>query len=163
MAGFLVQAASFVAQIGASYLLGRFLAQDGPRAESDGARNGDYGVPMPRVYGEAVRITCPYMAQGEFEETEHKVEDYSEVVGAISGAAAGFLIAGPVGAVVGAVAGQAIEEAVTRKHAQEINVRLDDGSSVTITQEVSTGLFMDGDRVRVINGGGNARVAMATN
>lgn len=67
------------------------------------------------------------------------------------------------GAVVGAVAGQAVEEAATRKRAQEITIRLDDGSTVTVTQESATGLFMDGDRVRVINGGGHARVAMATN
>jgi outer membrane lipoprotein SlyB len=65
--------------------------------------------------------------------------------------------------VVGAVAGQAVEEVVTRKRAQEISIRLDDGSTVTVTQEISTGRFMDGDRVRVINGGGNARVTMATN
>ena len=67
------------------------------------------------------------------------------------------------GAVVGAVTGQAVEEAATRKRAQEITIRLDDGNTVTVTQETSTGLFMDGDRVRVINGGGQARVAMATN
>jgi outer membrane lipoprotein SlyB len=67
------------------------------------------------------------------------------------------------GAIVGAVAGQAVEEVATRKRAQEISVRLDDGSTVTIVQESATGLFMDGDRVRVINGGGQARVAMATN
>jgi outer membrane lipoprotein SlyB len=67
------------------------------------------------------------------------------------------------GAVVGAVAGQAVEEAATRKRAQEITIRLDDGNTVTVTQESATGLFMDGDRVRVINGGGHARVAMATN
>jgi outer membrane lipoprotein SlyB len=67
------------------------------------------------------------------------------------------------GAVVGAVAGQAVEEVATRKRAQEITIRLDDGNTVTVTQDTSTGLFMDGDRVRVINGGGQARVAMATN
>jgi outer membrane lipoprotein SlyB len=67
------------------------------------------------------------------------------------------------GAVVGAVAGQAVEEVATRKRAQEITVRLDDGNTVTIVQESSTGLFVDGDRVRIINGGGQARVAMATN
>jgi len=67
------------------------------------------------------------------------------------------------GAVVGAVAGQAVEEVATRKRAQEITVRLDDGATVTIVQESSTGLFVDGDRVRIINGGGQARVAMATN
>ncbi|MBL9203332.1 MAG: hypothetical protein JNL39_22685 [Opitutaceae bacterium] len=89
--------------------------------------------------------------------------------GLIGGAAAsggrgvGGAVAQAGGAVVGAVVGQAVEEVATRKRAQEINIRLDDGSTVTITQESSTGLFMDGDRVRVINGGGSARVAMATN
>lgn len=88
--------------------------------------------------------------------------------GVIGGAAAsgGRGVGGAVmqagGAVVGAVAGQAVEEVATRKRAQEINIRLDDGTSVTVTQEVSTGLFMDGDRVKVLNGGGQARVAMAT-
>jgi outer membrane lipoprotein SlyB len=67
------------------------------------------------------------------------------------------------GAVAGAVAGQAVEEVATRKRAQEITIRLDDGSSVTVTQDSSTGLFMDGDRVRVMNGGGYAQVSMATN
>jgi outer membrane lipoprotein SlyB len=65
--------------------------------------------------------------------------------------------------VAGAVVGQAVEEVATRKRAQEITIRLDDGSTVSVTQESSTGLFMDGDRVRVINGGGHARVAMAIN
>ena len=67
------------------------------------------------------------------------------------------------GTVVGAVGGQASEEALTRQRAQEITIRLDDGRTVSITQESATGLFMDGDRVRVINGGGSARVVLATN
>lgn len=89
--------------------------------------------------------------------------------GVLGGAAAsgGKGVSGAVvrasGAVVGAVAGQAVEEVATRKRAQEITVRLDDGSTVSVVQESSTGLFMDGDRVRVINGGGQARIAMATN
>lgn len=89
--------------------------------------------------------------------------------GIIGGAAAsggrgvGGAVVQATGAVAGAVVGQAVEEAATRKRAQEITIRLDDGSTVTITQESSTGLFMDGDRVKVINGGGGARVAMATN
>ncbi|MDO8541613.1 MAG: hypothetical protein Q7S40_14340 [Opitutaceae bacterium] len=76
------------------------------------------------------------------------------VGGAIGVAAAG---------VTGAVVGHATEEAVTRKRAQEITIRLDDGSTVVVTQESATGLFQDGDRVRVMNGGGGARVAMQTN
>jgi outer membrane lipoprotein SlyB len=71
-------------------------------------------------------------------------------------------IAQASGAVVGAVAGQAVEEVATRKNAQEITVRLDDGSTVVVTQEASTGFFQDGDRVRILNGGGYARVAMET-
>jgi|DEB19_MinimDraft_3_1074340.scaffolds.fasta_scaffold20477_2 outer membrane lipoprotein SlyB len=67
------------------------------------------------------------------------------------------------GAVTGAVVGQAVEEVATRKVAQEITIRLDDGSTVTVTQDVSSGRFMDGDRVRVTNGGGHARVSMAVN
>ena len=82
---------------------------------------------------------------------------------ASGGRGVGGAVVQATGAVVGAVAGQAVEEAATRKRAQEINIRLDDGSTVTVTQDSSTGLFMDGDRVRVINGGGHARVAMATN
>jgi len=89
--------------------------------------------------------------------------------GIIGGAAAsggrgvGGAVVQATGAVAGAVVGQAVEEVATRKRAQEITIRLDDGSTVSITQEASTGLFMDGDRVKVINGGGHARVAMATN
>jgi outer membrane lipoprotein SlyB len=89
--------------------------------------------------------------------------------GGIMGGAAGSGGRGVGGAVVqatsavaGAVVGQAVEEVATRKRAQEITIRLDDGSTVSVTQESSTGLFMDGDRVRVLNGGGSARVAMAT-
>lgn len=67
------------------------------------------------------------------------------------------------GAVAGAIAGQAVEEVATRKYAQEITVRLDDGSTVVVTQEANSGLFQDGDRVRVLNGGGHARVTLATN
>jgi outer membrane lipoprotein SlyB len=89
--------------------------------------------------------------------------------GLVGGAAAsgigrgvGSAIASAGGAVAGAIAGQAVEEAATRKRAQEISIRLDDGSSVVVTQEVTSGIFQDGDRVRILNGNGEARVAMAT-
>jgi len=90
--------------------------------------------------------------------------------GGIIGGAAGSGGRGVGGAVVqatsavaGAVVGQAVEEASTRKHAQEITIRMEDGSTVVVTQEAATGLFQDGDRVQVLNGGGGARVSMATN
>lgn len=66
------------------------------------------------------------------------------------------------GVIVGAVVGAAVEEAATRTTAQEIVIRLDDGRNVTVTQTASTGVFKDGDRVRVMHGGGGARVAMDT-
>ncbi len=77
-----------------------------------------------------------------------------------SGRGAALVQAG--GAVAGAVVGSAVEEVVTRKTAQELTIRLDDGRVVVVTQEVSGGLFRDGDRVHLLNGGG-ARVTMATN
>ena len=90
--------------------------------------------------------------------------------GGLMGAAAGSggrgvggAVVQATGAVAGAVVGQAVEEAATRKSAQEITIRMDDGSTVVVTQEAATGLFQDGDRVRVLNGGGGARVAIATN
>lgn len=96
---------SFIVNLGASYLLGRLTAQDGPRLDNLAAAGGDYGVPMPRAYGEKVRLTGIFIAQADIRETSHKVEDYSEIVGALTGAAQGFMIGGPVGAVAGAIIG----------------------------------------------------------
>lgn len=83
--------------------------------------------------------------------------------GSAVGKGVGKSLASAGGAVGGAIVGQAVEEAATRKRAQEITIRLDDGSTVVVTQEVTGGLYQDGDRVRVLNGGGEARVTMATN
>ncbi|MEO5960508.1 MAG: hypothetical protein ABIR80_15455 [Opitutaceae bacterium] len=86
--------------------------------------------------------------------------------GLIGGAAAsggsgvGGALVQATGAVAGAVAGHAVEEVATRKRAQEITVHMDDGRTVVVTQEVNGGLFRDGDRVRILNGGYSARVAM---
>lgn len=80
------------------------------------------------------------------------------------GRGVGNALATAGGAVAGAIVGQATEESLTRKRAQEIMVKLDDGDTVVVTQEASTGLFRDGDRVVVMNGGyGAARVKMLTN
>jgi outer membrane lipoprotein SlyB len=64
------------------------------------------------------------------------------------------------GTIVGAVVGSAVEEVVTRENGQEVVVRLDDGRTVIVTQSADEGKFRDGDRVRVINGGGGARIMM---
>ena len=65
--------------------------------------------------------------------------------------------------VAGAIVGQSVEELATRKVAQEITVRMDDGNTVVVTQAVDGGLFMDGDRVRILNSGGYASVGISTN
>lgn len=64
-------------------------------------------------------------------------------------------------AIVGSVVGEAVEEAVTRKVAQEITVQMKDGRIVVITQE-SPPLYRVGDEVQVIHSPAGARVAMAT-
>jgi outer membrane lipoprotein SlyB len=61
------------------------------------------------------------------------------------------------GAVVGAVAGQAVEEAVTRKEAREMFIKLDNGSVVVITQAGESS-FGVGERVAVTSGPGGAEV-----
>ncbi len=91
--------------------------------------------------------------------------------GGLIGGAAGSGVGNGVGkslatatsAVGGAIVGQAVEEAATRKRAQEITIRMDDGRTVVVTQEVQGGLYQDGDRVRVIHANGEARIAMAGN
>lgn len=96
---------TFVATLAANYLLSRLSAQDGPRLENLQASGGDYGVAIPRAYGSQVRVPGIFIAQADIRETKHKVEDYSEIAGAIGGAAIGFKLGGPVGAGIGAVAG----------------------------------------------------------
>lgn len=76
------------------------------------------------------------------------------------GSGVGTAIASAAGAVGGAIVGQATEEAITRKDAQEIIVRLDSGQQVVVTQEADGGYFREGDRVRLLTGGGYSRVAM---
>ena len=81
----------------------------------------------------------------------------------IGGGGVGTAVASAAGAVGGAIVGQATEEVATRKRAQELIIRLDNGKQVVIVQEAIDGFFREGDRVRVMNGGGaDARVAMDT-
>lgn len=86
------------------------------------------------------------------------------LVGAAAGSGVGRGVGNALatagGALGGAIVGQAVEESVTRKRAQEITIRMDDGDTMVVTQAVDGGLFQDGDRVRLLQGGGEARVAM---
>jgi hypothetical protein len=110
------QVGSFVVNLGANYLLGRLAAQDGPRLGNLSAAGGEYGVAMPKLFGEKVRCTGIFIAQADIKETRHTVEDYSEIVGALTGAVQGFMVGGPVGAVVGAVIGGLLGAATPNQH-----------------------------------------------
>ena len=58
---------------------------------------------------------------------------------------------------LGGLAGAAVEEGVTKKNAQEITVRLDNGQLIAVVQEAGE-LFTPGDPVRVLSDGGTTRV-----
>lgn len=99
-----------------------------------------------------------------------KLEGTESGVGAISGAAVGGIagsnvgggkgsaIGAVLGAVAGGVAGKAIEESATRKPGIEITVRLDSGRTVAVVQEDTGEAFTRGDRVRMLESGGQARI-----
>jgi outer membrane lipoprotein SlyB len=78
-----------------------------------------------------------------------------------AGHGAGRELAQAGGAVAGAIVGDATEEAVTRKAAQEITIKLDSGNTVVVAQEVPPP-FVVGDRVRLLIGGGHTQVAYLT-
>jgi outer membrane lipoprotein SlyB len=63
-----------------------------------------------------------------------------------------------LGAVVGGMAGAASEEAITRKPGLEITVRLDSGRMLAVVQEDSGEKFAVGERVRLLESGGQTRV-----
>lgn len=109
---------SFVANLGVSYLLSRFSAQDGPKLDNLDAAGGEYGIPMPRAYGANYRLTGIFIAQANIKETKHTVGSGALpiIAGAIGGAATGFEIGGPVGAAVGAVVGGLLGFASPKQH-----------------------------------------------
>ncbi len=99
-----------------------------------------------------------------------KLEGTDSGVGAVAGGAVGGIagstvgkgkgsaIGAVLGAVVGGLAGAAGEEAVTRKQGLEIIVRIDYGRTIAIVQEDKGEQFAVGDRVRILESGGQARV-----
>lgn len=108
-------------------------------------------------------------------ESVHKVriEGTKTPIGSTAGAVAGGIagsgasggrtgeVAAVLGAVVGGIAGAAAEEGLTRENGIEMAIKLDDGSYISVVQEVSKNEEIKaGDRVRVIEGSdGVTRVA----
>ncbi len=80
------------------------------------------------------------------------------VAGSSVGGGKGSVIGAVVGAVAGGLAGKAVEEATTKKPGIEITVRLDFGRTIAVVQEDTGENFAAGERVRVLESGGQARV-----
>jgi outer membrane lipoprotein SlyB len=91
--------------------------------------------------------------------------------GTIVGAAAGGLAANQIGSgsgrtaatvggtLLGGIAGSHAGKAITSKQGLEIQVKLDEGGSISIVQEENPReSFSQGDRVRVLSGSGRDRV-----
>lgn len=99
-----------------------------------------------------------------------KLEGTKTPIGTVAGAAVGGIagssigqgkgssIGAVIGAVVGGLAGSAAEEMMTRKDALEITVKLDGGGLTAVVQEADE-QFNAGDKVRLIESGGNTRVS----
>ena len=99
-----------------------------------------------------------------------KLEGTKSPIGTVAGAAVGGIagssigqgkgstIGAVIGAVVGGLGGSATEEMMTRKDALEITVKLDGGGLTAVVQEADE-LFKAGDKVRLIESGGNTRVS----
>ena len=81
------------------------------------------------------------------------------VLGNQIGGGAGKTLATVGGAGLGAVAGSHAQQSMGSRQGIEIQVRLDGGGSLSVTQEVnSRESFSVGDRVRVLGNGGRARI-----
>lgn len=84
-----------------------------------------------------------------------------EVAGSTVGGGKGSTVAAILGAVAGGVAGAAVEEGLTRQDGLEFDIRLEDGSHISVvqaTQSVNQETFAVGDRVRVLESAGVVRV-----
>lgn len=81
------------------------------------------------------------------------------VIGSTMGGGSGRVLATVGGAAIGALLGTLGEKAVRTEQAYEFEIRLDNGSTISVVQAIDNTTFMVGDKVRVLYGSGNrARV-----
>ncbi|HEY1109550.1 MAG TPA: hypothetical protein VGE76_12975 [Opitutaceae bacterium] len=74
---------------------------------------------------------------------------------ASGGSGVGGAVAQAGGVIVGAIAGEAVEEAATRRTAQEVTIKMANGQTIAVVQEIGTdGRINAGERVQVLEGGG---------
>lgn len=130
---------------------------------ASGLGSGDYERKEARRVYEVKTGVVESVRQVRLEGTDSNV---GTVAGGIVGGVAGSEVGGGkgsaigavLGAVVGGVAGKTVEEVATRKPGLEIVVRLDSGRTIAVVQEDTGESFARGDRVRVLESGGQARV-----
>lgn len=99
------------------------------------------------------------------EDDSHVAEAVGTVGGGVAGGVLGSLIGGGSGRVVATVAGAAIgaaagyggAKALTGQDGLELTLAMDDGREIVITQGTDM-QFHQGQRVKVITGGGESRV-----
>lgn len=78
---------------------------------------------------------------------------------ASGGSGVGGAVVQAAGAVGGAIVGEAVEEAATRRTAQEITIKMRNGDTIAVVQEISKeGRFSVGEHVQVLQGGGSTTV-----
>ena len=81
------------------------------------------------------------------------------IAGSTAGRGKGSAVGAVLGAVVGGLAGAAAEEVTTRKTGVEVTVSLDSGRTIALVQEDKGENFKVGERVRVLESGGQVRVS----
>lgn len=81
------------------------------------------------------------------------------IAGSSVGGGKGSDVAAIVGAVAGGYLGSKAEESMTRAQGVQLTLRLDDGSFLSVVQELDPGVhFAPGDSVKLLSSGGTTRV-----
>lgn len=131
---------------------------------ASGLGSGDYERRDARRVYEVKMGTVEAVRNVQIEGTKSGVGTATgAVVGGVAGSnigqGKGAIVGAVLGAVAGGVAGKAIEEHATKKNGIELTVRMDSGRTIAIIQEDTGESFRIGDRVRLLESGGEARVS----
>jgi outer membrane lipoprotein SlyB len=126
-----------------------------PHYRSSGYNPDDVGKPISITKGEVENVRPAQIDQGD--------SGFGGMAGAYAGGVAGSAVGGGkgqvlatiLGVVIGAVAGTAAEKAGNKRQAEEITVRLDDGRTFAVVQEIGTEKLQAGDRVEVLRSSDN--------
>lgn len=112
-------------------------------------------------YGSVLSVK-PVVIEGDREGVAGSIG--GTIIGGIAGNSVGDgngqAIATAIGAVVGGIIGQQTEEKFTRKQGQEITIRMDNGNTISVVQEVKDKqFFVANDRIKLLKLNGVTRVS----